>query len=113
MRVAVLGATGNVGTAVLRRLQAARSERPDGLEIIGVARRIPEQRTGPYESVQWHSIDVASRAGTEELTEVLRGVDAVIHLVWAIQPNRDEAELHRINVRGTQNMLAAAAEAGV
>ncbi|MFC7859640.1 NAD-dependent epimerase/dehydratase family protein [Arthrobacter koreensis] len=113
MRVAVLGATGNVGTAVLRRLQAARSERPDGLEIIGVARRIPEQRTGPYESVQWHSIDVASRAGSEELTEVLRGVDAVIHLVWAIQPNRDEAELHRINVRGTQNMLAAAAEAGV
>ncbi|WP_433122427.1 NAD-dependent epimerase/dehydratase family protein [Arthrobacter koreensis] len=113
MRVAVLGATGNVGTAVLRRLQAARAERPDGLEIIGVARRIPEQRTGPYESVQWHSIDVASRAGTEELTEVLRGVDAVIHLVWAIQPNRDEAELHRINVRGTQNMLAAAAEAGV
>ena len=113
MRVAVLGATGNVGTAVLRRLQAARAERPDGLEIIGVARRIPEQRTGPYESVQWHSIDVASRAGSEELTEVLRGVDAVIHLVWAIQPNRDEAELHRINVRGTQNMLAAAAEAGV
>ena len=44
---------------------------------------------------------------------MLRGVDAVIHLVWAIQPNRDEAELHRINVRGTQNMLAAAAEAGV
>ena len=113
MRVAVLGATGNVGTAVLRRLQAARAERPDGLEIVGIARRIPAQPTGPYEGVQWHSIDVASRAGAEELTEVLRGVDAVIHLVWAIQPNRDEAELHRINVRGTQNMLAAAAEAGV
>ena len=113
MRVAVLGATGNVGTAVLRRLQAARAERPDGLEIVGVARRVPAQPTGPYEGVEWHSIDVASRAGAQELTEVLRGVDAVIHLVWAIQPNRDEAELHRINVRGTQNMLAAAAEAGV
>ncbi|UPO76120.1 NAD-dependent epimerase/dehydratase family protein [Arthrobacter sp. Helios] len=113
MRVAVLGATGNVGTAVLRRLQAARAERPDGLEIIGVARRIPAQPTGPYEGVQWHSIDVASKTGRDELAEVLDGVDAVVHLVWAIQPNRDEAELHRINVHGTENMLSAAAEAGV
>ena len=113
MRVAVLGATGNVGTAVLRRLQAARAERPDGLEIIGVARRIPSQSTGPYEGVQWHSIDVASRSGRDELVEVLDGVDAVVHLVWAVQPNRDEAELHRINVHGTENMLSAAAEAGV
>lgn len=113
MRVAVLGATGNVGTAVLRRLQKARAERPDGLEIIGVARRIPGEATGPYEDVQWHSIDVASGAGRDELATVLKGVDAVVHLVWAIQPNRDEAELHRINVRGTENMLSAAAEAGV
>ncbi|MBD8044652.1 NAD-dependent epimerase/dehydratase family protein [Arthrobacter sp. Sa2BUA2] len=113
MRVAVLGATGNVGTAVLRRLQAARAERPDGLEIIGVARRIPSQATGPYEGVQWHSIDVASGSGRDELAEVLDGVDAVVHLIWAIQPNRDEAELHRINVHGTENMLSAAAEAGV
>ncbi|MBD7995815.1 NAD-dependent epimerase/dehydratase family protein [Arthrobacter sp. Sa2CUA1] len=113
MRVAVLGATGNVGTAVLRRLQAARAERPDGLEIIGVARRVPTQPTGPYEGVQWHSIDVASRSGRDELAQVLDGVDAVVHLIWAIQPNRDEAELHRINVHGTENMLSAAAEAGV
>ncbi len=102
-----------MGTAVLRRLQAARAERPDGLEIIGVARRIPAQATGPYEGVQWHSIDVASKGGRDELVEVLDGVDAVVHLVWAIQPNRDEAELHRINVHGTENMLSAAAEAGV
>ena len=68
MRVAVLGATGNVGTAVLRRLQAARTERPGGLEIVGVARRVPAQATGPYEGVQWHSIDVAARSGTEDLT---------------------------------------------
>ncbi|MCC9192309.1 NAD-dependent epimerase/dehydratase family protein [Arthrobacter sp. zg-Y916] len=113
MRVAVLGATGNVGTAVLRRLQAARTERGDGLEIVGVARRTPLQATGPYEGVEWHSIDVASKTGRDELAEALAGVDSVVHLVWAIQPNRDEAELHRINVRGTENMLSAVAEAGV
>ena len=112
MRVAVIGATGNVGTAVLRRLADARTER-GGLEVVGIARRMPEPEQPPYNDVEWHSIDVGDRASVPALTEALRGADAVIHLSWLIQPNRDEAELHRVNVQGTENMLAAAAAAGV
>ena len=113
MRVAVIGATGNVGTALLRRLAKARNERPDGLEIVGIARRIPEQAAPPYDGVEWHSIDIGSAEGRGRLTEALEGADAVVHLAWAIQPNHDEAQLHRVNVHGTENALAAAASAGV
>ncbi|MCQ1945895.1 NAD-dependent epimerase/dehydratase family protein [Arthrobacter sp. zg-Y1116] len=112
MRVAVIGATGNVGTAILRRLAEARSERGD-LEVVGIARRIPDTSLPPYNNVEWHSIDVGDAANVDKLTEALRGSDAVIHLAWLIQPNRDEAELHRVNVKGTENALAAAAAAGV
>ncbi|MCQ1955588.1 NAD-dependent epimerase/dehydratase family protein [Arthrobacter sp. zg-Y826] len=112
MRVAVIGATGNVGTAILRRLAEARSERGD-LEVVGIARRIPDTSLPPYINVEWHSIDVGDAANVDKLTEALRGSDAVIHLAWLIQPNRDEAELHRVNVKGTENALATAAAAGV
>ncbi|MCC3278269.1 NAD-dependent epimerase/dehydratase family protein [Arthrobacter sp. zg-Y40] len=112
MRVAVIGATGNVGTAVLRRLAEARQELGE-LEVAGIARRIPDTTQPPYDGVEWHSIDVGDTANVPELTEALRGADAVIHLAWLIQPNRDEAELHRVNVQGTENALAAAAAAGV
>lgn len=113
MRIAVIGATGNMGTALLRRLAQARGERADGVSVVGIARRMPDTSAFPYDDVEWHSIDVASREGRGQLTEALEGVDAVVHLAWAIQPNRDEAELHRINVHGTENALAAAAAAGV
>ena len=112
MRVAVIGATGNVGTAVLRRLADARHERGD-LEVVGIARRIPDTAHYPYTDVEWHGIDVGDTANVGQLTEALRGADAVIHLAWLIQPNRNEAELHRVNVGGTENALAAAAAAGV
>ena len=112
MRVAVIGATGNVGTAVLRRLAEARRERGD-LDVVGIARRRPDTTQPPYDDVEWHSIDVGDTANVPALTEALRGADAVIHLAWLIQPNRDEAELHRVNVQGTENALAAAAAAGV
>jgi nucleoside-diphosphate-sugar epimerase len=34
-----------------------------------------------------------------------------VHLVWAIQPSRDDAELRRINVAGSERVLRAVAEA--
>ena len=61
MRIAVIGATGNVGTAVLSRLQrAARdreaiqrsgydtSEDTGGVSIIAVARTVPDTAVEPY-----------------------------------------------------------------
>lgn len=113
LRVAVIGATGNVGTAVLRRLQRAALERPGGLEILGFARRTPDTTVAPYAGCQWHGLDVGTDEGRRDLTVALDGVDAVVHLAWAIQPNRNEAAMHRTNVTGTANALQAAADAGV
>jgi UDP-glucose 4-epimerase len=109
MRVAVIGATGNVGTAVLRRLVAA----PEVTEIVGIARRKPDIAHEPYTGVTWRSVDVGSASAVSLMTEALLGVDAVIHLAWALQPNHNEPAMRRTNVRGLRNVLAAVVAAGV
>lgn len=126
MRIAVIGATGNVGTAVLRRLHRAAGDRDSiqrsgydtsgdtaGVSIVGVARSVPDTSAAPYDGVEWHAIDIGTDEGREALIPALEGADAVVHLAWAIQPNRDEPFMHRTNVTGTANVLAAAAAAGV
>jgi len=102
MRVVVTGATGNVGTSVLRALE--RDEQVT--EVIGIARRRPSLRLG---KVTWLEADVA-RA---DLRPHLAGADAVVHLAWLIQPSRDERITHAVNVEGSQRVFAAAADAGV
>jgi len=101
MRIVVTGATGNVGTSVVRAL--GRDERVE--EIVGVARRLPDWRP---ERTRWVAADVAR----DDLRPIFEGADAVIHLAWLIQPSRDEAELERVNVAGSRRVFEAAAEAG-
>jgi nucleoside-diphosphate-sugar epimerase len=113
MRVAIIGATGNVGTALLRRLRQEQRERGGELQVIGIARRLPDASAEPYDGAAWHSIDVASATARTRLAAVLAGCDAVVHLAWVLQPNHNEPFMRRINVDGTANVLAAAAEAGV
>ncbi|QKS12675.1 NAD-dependent epimerase/dehydratase family protein [Curtobacterium sp. Csp1] len=119
MRVVVVGATGNVGTAVLRRLAAARlagdgrAGSDEGLQVVGVARRLPDARVAPYDVAVWHTVDVGGDGAVEELAAVFRGADAVVHLAWALQPTHDIPTQHRTKVRGTANVLAAVARAGV
>ena len=109
MRIAVVGATGNAGTAVLREL-AARDEVDT---ILGIARRLPNREMEPYRQADWAQIDIQFDEARSELVEVLSGYDAVIHLAWLIQPNKERDLLRRTNVTGTQHVLEAAAEAGV
>jgi UDP-glucose 4-epimerase len=94
MRIVVTGATGNVGTSVLRALAADERVR----EIVGVARRQPDWQAP---RTRWVSLDVER----DDLRPVLAGADAVIHLAWLIQPSRDEAELERVNVRGSRRVF--------
>jgi UDP-glucose 4-epimerase len=108
-RVAVVGATGNVGTAVLRRLHAA--EAVTG--IVGIARRLPDASVTPYDGVEWHSVDVAADDAVDALVPLLEGVDAVVHLAWALQPTHDIPTQYRVDVQGTAAVLAAVARAGV
>lgn len=109
MRIAVVGATGNVGTALLRRLRRA----PEVTSILGVSRRGPDRDGEPFDGVEFVRCDVAEPASTPVLTQAFTGVDAVVHLAWIIRPNRDADLLHRTNVEGTRRVAEAAAAAGV
>ncbi|WP_423183392.1 NAD-dependent epimerase/dehydratase family protein [Arthrobacter sp. NyZ413] len=113
MRVAITGATGNVGTAVLKRLQAARTEQGADLELVGIARRRPDVGAAPYSDVEWNSVDVGEPSQQPQLERAFAGADAVVHLAWLIQPNRDRALLRQTNVSGTGHVLSAARAAGV
>jgi UDP-glucose 4-epimerase len=101
MRIVVTGATGNVGSAVVRALGA--DERVE--EIVGIARRPPAWEPP---RCRWVEADVAR----DDLRPVFDGADAVIHLAWLIQPSRDEAELERVNVDGSRRVFEAAADVG-
>ncbi|WP_433305618.1 NAD-dependent epimerase/dehydratase family protein [Actinoplanes sp. CA-030573] len=107
MRVVIVGATGNAGTALLRRLRTE-----SDLEIAGVARRLPEA-TGVYQGVEWHAVDVGEDGAAERLTDVFRGAGAVVNLAWQIQPSHDQRRLFRTNVLGAAAVAQAALRAGV
>jgi UDP-glucose 4-epimerase len=108
MKVAVTGASGNVGTALLRRLTAPEA---GVAEIRGLARRSPPD-VAPWSEVRWHLTDLGEAASEEVLAEFMDGVDAVVHLAWALQPGRYPDALRRVNVDGTRRVARAAAAAG-
>jgi nucleoside-diphosphate-sugar epimerase len=103
MRVVVLGASGNAGTALLSALESE----PRVESVVGVARR--PAPAWPSAKTTWASIDIARDA----LVPVLQGADAVVHLAWLIQPARDQARCHAVNVDGSGRVLDAVAQAGV
>lgn len=109
MRVVVVGASGNVGTAVLRRLGAE----PAVDEVVGVARRPPIGAGQPYDGVSWEAVDVTTPDAVERLAGVVAGADAVVSLAWRLQPSWDTAALERVNVGGTRAVLDAVLAAGV
>ena len=113
MRIVITGATGNAGTALLKRLQKARSEEGADLQLVGIARRKPDLDAAPYQGVEWHSLDIGHHRDREALDKVMAGADAVVHLAWAIQPNHNRKLLRRTNVAGTAHVLGAARRAGV
>jgi UDP-glucose 4-epimerase len=102
MRVVITGATGNVGTALLRAL----ADEPAVDAIVGIARRRPAS-SAP--KTTWVRADVVH----DDLEPHLLGADAVVHLAWLIQPSRDERVTRAVNVEGSARVFEAAARAGV
>lgn len=102
MRIAITGATGNVGTSLIQSL-----ENESAVESIrAIARRRPAVA---MPKVEWIAADVAR----DDLAALFDGVDAVVHLAWLIQPERDLALLTVTNVHGSQRTFEAVAQARV
>ncbi|HLU57132.1 MAG TPA: SDR family oxidoreductase [Pseudonocardia sp.] len=88
MRIAVAGATGNIGALTIAALEAG------GHEVVRIARSL--------------GVDLTTGEG---LRSALAGVDAVVDATNA--PPADEAETVAFFGAATRNLLAAEAEAGV
>jgi nucleoside-diphosphate-sugar epimerase len=103
MKVVVLGASGNAGTALLRALE----DEPRVDEVVAVARRPPAR--WPSAKTAWRALDVVA----DPLDDVLAGAAAVVHLAWLIQPSRDRAQTRAVNVDGSRRVMEAVARTGV
>jgi nucleoside-diphosphate-sugar epimerase len=102
MKVVVVGATGNVGTALLRALGGEESV----TEIVGIARRLP---AATFTKTTWARADVVE----DELEPLFAGAGCVVHLAWLIQPSHDRRTTWRANVLGSRRVFEATAAAGV
>ena len=107
MRIAITGASGNVGSALLRRL----AER--GLhDVVGVVRRRPAE-VDPFAGVDWHLVDLSRAEGEGALGTAFASCDAVVHLAWGFQPTHREDYLAELGVGGTRRVIDAVVAAGV
>ena len=105
MTVLITGATGFVGSAVLRRLLHG------GWTVRALVRQGGDRRNLEGLSVEVVVGDLADRASLERAVE---GCDALFHVaadyrLWARRPQ----SLFETNVEGTRHIMAAAAAAGV
>jgi len=101
MRVAITGAGGDFGTAILRRLL------PDERVTEVVAIDVVPPRV-EHEKLRPQICDVRA----PEIREHLAGAEAVVHLAFVLVPGRDLAAAHEVNLEGSRNVLESAAEAG-
>lgn len=101
LRVAVTGATGNIGTSVVQAL----SDDDRVRSIRGVARR---RSTWSCPKLEMVTADVAE----DDLDGVFADVDVIIHLAWLFQPTHDEVTTWRANVLGSLRVFEAAARSG-
>jgi farnesol dehydrogenase len=104
MRIFITGATGFLGNELLKDLHAR------GHEIAALIRS-PERATGFPAGVRLVPGSIEDAASYRN---ALAGQDALVHVaavvkMWA----RDRSEFDRVNVQGTEDILRAAADAGV
>ncbi|MFF7814059.1 NAD-dependent epimerase/dehydratase family protein [Streptomyces roseolus] len=106
LRVVVTGATGNVGTSVVRAL----AREPGVGSVLGLARRLPEL---DVPGVEWGAVDLSADGDEPRLGRYVADADAVVHLAWRFGPTHDPVTTWRANVLGTLRVAEAVAAAHV
>jgi NADH dehydrogenase len=105
MKVFLTGATGFVGSEVLRQLVAT------GDEVRALVREGSEERLIVRENVEIHSGDITDASS---LVGAIDGCDAVIHLVGIIREFLGRGvTFKKLHVDATQNILEACEQQGV
>ncbi|MFE7515584.1 NAD-dependent epimerase/dehydratase family protein [Streptomyces sp. NPDC057540] len=105
-RVVVTGATGNVGTSLVRAL----ARDPGVGSVLGLARRRPGL---DLPGVEWEELDLSREGDAPRLAQYVADADAVVHLAWRFGPTHDPVETWRTNVLGAVRVFDAVAAARV
>ena len=113
MRVLVTGGTGSLGRVLIRRLLALGAERVASLSRDEVKAAALGEEFGAHPALRVFVGDVRDRG---RLIRAFSGMDTVVHaaaLKRVDQGSYHPDEMLKTNVLGTQNVIEAAAEAGV
>jgi nucleoside-diphosphate-sugar epimerase len=104
LTVAVTGPTGEIGKPFVDLLERTREVG----RVVGMARRPFDPAARGWRKTEYVQGDVLD---AEAVARLVAGADAVVHLAFIVLSAGDETR--DINVRGSRNVFAAAADAGV
>ncbi|MGY8831354.1 MAG: SDR family oxidoreductase [Pseudomonadales bacterium] len=109
MRVLITGAAGYIGQQLLNQLAI---QHPQWLLIAADIR--PQNRAGMKLNIEPVLLDISQPAAVEDCVATWRP-QAIVHLASVVTPppGMSEAQLHAIDVGGTQSLIQAAAAHGV
>jgi len=102
--VAVTGPTGDIGRALLRRLDAD----PAVDQVLGMARRPFDPSSMGLKKTEYRQGDVLDREGVRTFAAE---ADVLVHLAFIILGGREETR--SVNLEGSRNVFEAAAERSV
>ncbi|MBU6337894.1 MAG: NAD(P)-dependent oxidoreductase [Acidobacteria bacterium] len=111
--VAITGAGGWLGTALLEAIGAAREARPTSYPVVRALVRHPSEVGNVLEAASFAQVfigDVRDRSVVDELLDGMEGA-AVIHAAGVIHPAR-AAEFESVNVGGTRTAVESASRVG-
>ncbi|EJD51984.1 NAD(P)-binding protein [Auricularia subglabra TFB-10046 SS5] len=111
MKIAVTGASGNLGQRVVR-IAIAQGHRVVGMDKVPpiAPPQVPEDTTSKDEWFRFVHLDIREY---DQVLAAFRGCDAVIHLAAIPNPGDYVVETHNLNVVSSWNALRAAAELGI